>query len=422
MILNKKFKANNSFLLLLFTFSLIFLSHFIMVFFSFKSLSIPIFMVSLVISILFIDEIFKFELNFKYKFFIILFLLIIILSSAHSFLFYSDSKPIKSLLLLSIFLNSIVIFNFFKNFTFSKILNLFKFLFIISLILLWVHFFYDIQPFNYSQNLKPVFPFREPSHFALTFGAICVPLIVFTSLRFNLIIMFNLFFFSLYFPNYTFLIFGLICFLIFLFKTNINILLKFSLIIILSILFFNFNEFINIDYFISRTPFAGSHSNEQSFSLLIFKQGWEFIYLNLINSNFLGLGFQMMGSEKMHYGEIFYLIINTTKSIYGHNHEDGSFIMSKLLVEFGFIGIIITIIYVSFIIKFLINLNLNLKKIKLRSKSGDDDFFKVFFCELIIFSYLVNFFIRGIHYFTPQLIFVFAAVIFLISIRLKDKN
>ena len=391
-----------------------------MVFFSFKSLSIPIFMVSSVISILFLDQIFKFELNYKYKFFIILFLVIIILSSAHSFLFYSDSKPIKSLLLLSIFLNSIVIFNFFKNFPFSKILNLFKFLFIVSLIFLWVHFFYDTQLFNYSQIA--VFPFREPSHFALTFGAICVPLIVFTSLRFNLIIMFNLYFFALYFPNYTFLIFGLICFLIFLFKTNINILLKFSLIIILIIPFFNFNEFINIDYFISRTPFNDLHSNEQSFSLLIFKQGWEFIYLNLINSNFLGLGFQMMGSEKMHYGEIFYLIINTTKSIYGHNHEDGSFVMSKLLVEFGFIGIIITIIYISFIIKFLINLNSNLTKIKLRSKSGDDDFFKVFFCELIIFSYLVNFFIRGIHYFTPQLIFVFAAVIFLISIRLKDKN
>ena len=420
MILNKKINTNNSFPFLLFTFSLIFLSHFIMVFFSFKSLSIPIFMVSSVISILFLDQIFKFELNYKYKFFIILFLVIIILSSAHSFLFYSDSKPIKSLLLLSIFLNSIVIFNFFKNFPFSKILNLFKFLFIVSLILLWVDFFYDIQLFNYSQN--NVFPFREPSHFALTFGAICVPLIVFTSLRFNLIIMFNLYFFALYFPNYTFLIFGLICFLIFLFKTNINILLKFSLIIILCILFFNFNEFIDIDYFISRTPFIDLHSNEQSFSLLIFKQGWEFIYLNLINSNFLGLGFQMMGSEKMHYGEIFYLIINTTTSIYGHNHEDGSFIMSKLLVEFGFIGIIITIIYVSFIIKFLINLNSNLTKIKSRSKSGDDDFFKVFFCELIIFSYLVNFFIRGIHYFTPQLIFVFAAVIFLISIKLKDEN
>ena len=282
MILNKKINTNNSFLFLLFTFSLIFLSHFIMVFFSFPSLSVPVFMVSSVISILFLDEIFKFELNYKYKFFIILFLVIIILSSAHSFLFYSDSKPIKSLLLLSIFLNSIVIFNFFKNFTFSKILNLFKFLFITSLIFLWVHFFYDIQLFNYSQNLKPVFPFREPSHFALTFGAICVPLIVFTSLRFNLIIMFNLYFFALYFPNYTFLIFELICFLIFLFKTNINILLKFSLIIILCILFFNFNEFINIDYFIERTPFAGPHSNKQSFSLLILKQGWEFIYLNLM--------------------------------------------------------------------------------------------------------------------------------------------
>jgi hypothetical protein len=420
MILNKKINTNDSFLFLLLTFSLIFLSHFIMIFFDFNSLSIPIFMVSSVISILFLDEIFKFELNYKSKFFIILFLVIIILSSAHSFLFYSDSKPIKSLLLLPIFLNSIVIFNFFKNFTFAKILNLFKFLFIVSLIFLWVHFFYDTQLFNYSQIA--VFPFREASHFALAFGAICVPLIVFTSLRFNLVIMFNLHFFAIYLPNFTFLIFGLISFLIFLFKTNINILLKFSLIIILCIFFFNFNEFIDIDYFISRTPFTDLHSNEQSFSLLIFKQGWEFIYLNLINSNFLGLGFQMMGSEKMHYGEIYYLIINTTKSLYGHNHEDGSFIMSKLLVEFGFIGIIITIIYVSFIVKFLINLNSNLSKIKLRSKSADDDFFKVFFCELIIFSYFVNFFIRGIHYFTPQLIFVFAAVIFLISIKLKHEN
>ena len=68
------------------------------------------------------------------------------------------------------------------------------------------------------------------------------------------------------------------------------------------------------------------------------------------------------------------------------------------------------------------NLNSNLTKIKLRSKSGNDDFFKGFFCELIIFSYFVNFFIRGIHYFTPQLIFVFAAVILLISIKLKEEN
>ena len=276
MILNKKFKANNSFLLLLFTFSLIFLSHFIMVFFSFKSLSIPIFMVSLVISILFIDEIFKFELNFKYKFFIILFLLIIILSSAHSFLFYSDSKPIKSLLLLSIFLNSIVIFNFFKNFTFSKILNLFKFLFIVSLILLWVNFFYDIKLFNYLQNLKPVFPFREPSHFALTFGAICVPLIVFTSLRFNLIIMINLFFFALYFPNYTFLIFGLICFLIFLFKTNINILLRIAV--------DNFKLFTDNHHFIRRDFAKATQVLGEKVPMYLFPVGQRLIAFSFFHS------------------------------------------------------------------------------------------------------------------------------------------
>ena len=86
-------------------------------------------------------------------------------------------------------------------------------------------------------------------------------------------------------------------------------------------------------------------------------------------------------------------ILSQSSELHEFDIVNIEFSYSSSEYEFGFIGIIITIIYVSFIIKFLINLNLNLKKIKLRSKSGDDDFFKVFFCELIIFSYLVNFFI-----------------------------
>ena len=36
----------------------------------------------------------------------------------------------------------------------------------------------------------------------------------------------------------------------------------------------------------------------------------------------------MMGSQKMHYGDLYNLIINVTQT-YGQNLQDGSFVMSK---------------------------------------------------------------------------------------------
>ena len=63
----------------------------------------------------------------------------------------------------------------------------------------------------------------------------------------------------------------------------------------------------------------------------------------------------MMGSQKMHYGDLYNLIINVTQT-YGQNLQDGSFVMSKFLVEFGIIGVFISLLYIKFIITFLLNI------------------------------------------------------------------
>ena len=130
----------------------------------------------------------------------------------------------------------------------------------------------------------------------------------------------------------------------------------------------------------------------------------------------------MLGSAQTATGDIT-AIIYGLKGEFGHNIADGSFIMSKLVSEFGIIGIFITYIYIKFIFNFFLDFNKKyLKIITEKDQIRKELFQKDIFCNVIILSYLINFVFRGINYFTPQAILLVAAIIFVTKNKEKIKN
>lgn len=98
---------------------------------------------------------------------------------------------------------------------------------------------------------------------------------------------------------------------------------------------------LDISYYTSRLDFK----NTTNLSVLVYLSGIERAFLNFITSYGLGIGFQQMGvnGEVGVYQQILADLDAPMLNIY-----DGSFISSKLISEFGFIGAIMCIFYLLF--------------------------------------------------------------------------
>ncbi|MDA9972616.1 hypothetical protein N9E39_01275 [Candidatus Pelagibacter ubique] len=289
--------------------------------------------------------------------------------------------------------------------------------------LAWLDFFYHVPFFNFSNHRGSIFPFVEPSHFALVYGMIGLPLILDKSLKVNFFLITNYVFFSINLPSTTLGSFAILALILFIIKGNNKFQKAFSIIFFLLIIFYLFQLNINLSYFESRLG-TGNFKTDDVFNLtrMVYLQGWELMKVNLISTNFLGLGYQMMGSAQTVTGDITKIIYGL-KGAFGQNIADGSFIMSKLISEFGIIGIFITFIYIKFIFNFFLQFNKKyLKIITEKDQIRKELFQKDIFCNVIILSYLINFGFRGINYFTPQAILLVAAIIFVTKNKEKIKN
>ena len=180
MIINKDIPLSSNKLFLFLILFLFFLPYLADVYLNLNSITIPLFVIATIINFLFIDEIRKFKLNKNYSIFLFLFLIIIFISSINSYFVYDDSKPLKSYLVISIFFTSIIIFNYISTCDLNKIIEKIKMLFLFCVALGWYSYFFEVNSFNYSVKPNNIFPFQEPSHFALAIGNLSIPLLVFT--------------------------------------------------------------------------------------------------------------------------------------------------------------------------------------------------------------------------------------------------
>ena len=236
--------------------------------------------------------------------------------------------------------------------------------------------------------------FSEPSHFALIY-------LVFLSFQIlalkNNIYIYTLillsFIFALTLPNLTLLVGTFLVFSFYLTKKTFGLIL-----IIFTILFFftNFTNLEYFDYFLERLRLSNETKNISS---LVFLSGWERAYLHLLQSNFFGIGFQQLG-----YIEInsYYQNKLAEQFLPEQNLYDGGSVASKLIAEFGIIGIIFLIMYIFLFIKFFFNIRIY----KLSSNYLDKFYISVFLLSS------VNLFLRGMGYFSPIMFLLLSSIIY----------
>jgi hypothetical protein len=320
-----------------------------------------------------------------------------------------------------IFLLSIIIFNYINENKFSKTKKIFITLFFVLSSFAWLNFFYHVSLFNFDDYPASVFPFVEASHFALVYGMIGLSLILNTSIKMNIFILANYYFFSINLPSVTLSLFAILATTLYIIKEQISF-QKIFIISIFSLILFN-QSTLDLSYFEDRIGTSGIDSPEAfNWSQMVYLQGWELMKVNLVSTNFLGLGYQMMGSAATATGDITEIIYGI-KGKFGHNIADGSFVMSKLVSEFGIVGILLTFIYLKFIFNFFINCRNKYRKSIIEKDIIKKELIKKdIFCNVIILSYLINFVFRGINYFTPQAILLVAAIIFVTKNKEKIKN
>lgn len=249
----------------------------------------------------------------------------------------------------------------------------------------------SIQIFGFSIGgyvwPKSVFPYTEPSHFALGF----VPLLIFACVKSPVLIRYALLAIGLavgYFLQNLTLVAGVV--------VAAAVSLPIAGLVAGGVALAAGAASIDIAYFSDRLDFSASTAN---LSTLIYIQGWELVADSFHRTHAWGVGFQQLGLGPVNSAAadaIFRL---------GHfelNLQDGGFTAAKLIGEFGVIGMAL----VGLCLFLAAKLSLRLRRIARRREARSSG---AIYAYSIICAFSLDLFVRGVGYFNGSaLLFVCA--------------
>lgn len=248
--------------------------------------------------------------------------------------------------------------------------------------------FYPVRFGPFSQLNHPVFPFSEPSHYALSYAQVaCISLPFFKKMGRWILILFS-FFLALALPNTTLLVASTLL---------LALVVPFSGLVIIIFLLIASAFLLNtsalpesFNYFSSRL----TDDSTDNLSRLVYIQGWESLYSAAYTSNGIGIGFQNLGNEAP--GETAGII----EMLAGNslNRADGSFLLAKIGGEFGIIGVIsvLALLLTSLYCGHWVRKQLH------RTLTNRESILIVPACSVYIL--IIEILIRGTGYFSPSLL------------------
>ena len=266
--------------------------------------------------------------------------------------------------------------------------------------------FWRLNTLGYENYAKSIFPFAEPSHYAISVGGIlfATGFCVSTPRRVFLIIVTSLM--AVLYPSVILLAIALAMVALYFISTIGQILLVVFFSLLGTYYLINFTD--STAYFIERLNLRQSTDN---LTALVYLQGWQDMYVAVYESHGFGLGFQNMGSQPAgDYGEIIYQLAGHYK-----NRADGGFLAAKIIGEFGVFGLIGVLAYLN---KFYNSLCYIIKYIKLNGSRKLDMkseyHVSLIFGHSIVVIFIIEMFGRGYGYFSPG-VFLLLVAFFLIS-------
>lgn len=237
------------------------------------------------------------------------------------------------------------------------------------------------SPFFPPDAFKAVLFYGEPSHFALDFLPLLLYAVVRSRLWLKLALLLGSLALCLMLENLTLMV-GVT--LVFLMTLRLRLLLLLLPVVIFALLV------TDLEYYAERLDFFGSSSN---LSTLVYMQGLERAYLNLMETRGLGIGFQQFGIVGS-MGEV----LEEIKTLIGReaNLLDGGSLAQKIIGEFGILGILCMMLYFRYFVRSAKWLFRESVGLGLPADPRD-----VFFHSCFA-MYIIDLLIRGVGYFSSS--------------------
>ncbi len=234
---------------------------------------------------------------------------------------------------------------------------------------------------------KPVFPFAEPSYFALAF----LPLLMYCSVSVTggarVIVLLIGLGMGLAVENLTLLTGWLLIAFICLRSPAIPLLLT-SLGLVATQL--------DLSYYLDRLDFGGE---VQNLSSLVYLQGWQLVGESLARSAGWGLGFQQLGVQGSDV-----VAADLIVAVLGDNANllDGGFAFAKLVSEFGVLGLLLMCTYLLLAWRAL-------RGLRLKSVGSGNHDPATTLARAVVACFLIEIFVRGSGYFSGTTLLLAAA-------------
>lgn len=314
---------------------------------------------------------------------------------------FDFSRFVSSIILLMLMIYSAQ--NFIKILDSFSNMEIKRSLFHISYTLLFIFIIFGIlnlNPLSYTSYSRPIFPFLEPSHFALIIAPYYLWIISTRDKKYGRFLVILIGLIGLFFiNNVTLLILISIATYIAFGTPFLLFLIPFIAIISMT----NILSYIEIDYFIDRLSFLNASNTNSNLSSLVWIQGWQEAVINIKKTYGMGVGFQQFGIVPPT-GEasktIFYLFQNYL------NRYDGGTFGAKFIGEFGIIGLMFILVFLKKIYQSIYFLRISI------NKSNKLPLVLFFNCCIAFFG--LDIFVRGIGYFSPS-VFMFLVGVFGLS-------
>lgn len=251
---------------------------------------------------------------------------------------------------------------------------------------------------------QPIFPFLEPSHYALYFGPLAFIYITIQSSAFKkaggILLLIGM---SISIPNTTLLTYAClsILMLVFNFRTK-TLFLAFP--IFITVMIYGTSAVLSNEYFSKRLDVAAD--SNQNTTTLVYLQGVQDAINSLSMTNGLGLGFQMLGTQPP--SEYSYSIAKVMSDVNGElNRQDGGFLGAKIISEFGIIGLGVVLLFGIFCAKSFVRIR------KLTRENSDTSKTKSIIFNCIVATFCIEMFVRGYGYFSPGFYLFLVAVFYM---------
>lgn len=395
--------AYNKYKLFLAFFILLFIPPFFRVFFNATSMAAGV--AFAMVYVLIISKKKLPRIRVKKRYLLLFWIAIAIMHYALSIFLYMDYFSIKHILSFLLFwimvLSAGMLSLEIKKIRSFTILSVVKTLSFFIIIIGIYSIFWKVTFLGYEKFPKSIFPFSEPSHFAISISGLLLFIGLYSSTTVRIFLIVTVGLMGILYPSLILLVVALVMILLY-FYSNFTKLLP--IVLVLSVLIF---YIINADmatYFSDRLTFDNSATN---FSTLVYLQGWEDMLSCLNESNGFGVGFQNLGIlEPGEYGKKIYLLLGSYL-----NRNDGGFLAAKIVGEFGILGIGLIIAYlfklfhsIVYIINFTKFYDLNKKQTMINYPIAS------VLGHSIIIMFFLEMFGRGYGYFSTGVFFFFVAM------------